>query len=313
MKPVNAIAYANIALVKYWGKACVNKNIPQTGSLSLTLDAFYTKTTITLSSKDRFVLNGIEQYSDRLNKVISFLSLVRPKGLFCEVVSENFVPTESGLASSASGFAALACAVDKFFKLKLSRQSLSKLACFGSGSASRSIFPGLVLMNSDGYSRKIINTLDLSVVVVECGIGKKVINSRSAMSITSLTSPYHNAWISNHFIDLKSAKQAIVTNDFDKLGKITERSALRMHANLMAADPGLWYFKPLSLKIMSHARKLRNEGLVGYFTLDAGPHVKVICESKNSNIWKVELEKIPDIIQITVSKLGPGAYCEYGN
>lgn len=310
METTSAVAHTNIALIKYWGKACFDKNIPETGSLSLTLDAFYTKTTISRSSRDRFVLNGVEQHSDRLSRVVSFLALVRPKKMFCEVISENFVPTESGLASSASGFAALACAANKFFKLEYSSRSLSKFACYGSGSAARSIFPGFVLMNSNGYARKINNKLDLNVVITECSTDKKKKDSRSAMNLTSSTSPYHSAWISSHSLDLKLAKNAVYCNDFNQLGLLTEHSTLKMHANLMASKPGFWYFEPLSLKIMSYVRELREQGLLGYFTLDAGPHVKIICESKNAKIWETELKKIPGVARITISKPGPGAYCE---
>ena len=148
---VTARACANIALVKYWGKRDSALNLPATGSLSLTLDALTTETTVEFDpalAADTLELDGV---AVDVRRIAGFLDRVRLRaGLatFARVVSRNNFPTASGLASSASGFAALALAASRAAKLQLDDQSLSALARHGSGSAARSIFGGFVRMHA---------------------------------------------------------------------------------------------------------------------------------------------------------------------
>ncbi|MEI6805403.1 MAG: diphosphomevalonate decarboxylase [Myxococcaceae bacterium] len=309
MQFVSAIAHTNIALIKYWGKAPGSTNLPATGSLSLTLDCFFTKTTLKNSHQDRFILNGIEQSGERLERIQAFLNLMRVKHVACEIISENHVPTQSGLASSASGFAALACAANKFFELGLDSRGLSELARQGSGSAARSIFPGLVLMHLEGYAESLESPeLDLNLLVVHCSNTEKQIDSRTAMNKTAETSPYYSAWVGSHAADLLEASKAILNSDFQKLGELTEYSTLKMHASMMASRPGIWYFESMSMAVMNAVRDLRRQGIEAYFTLDAGPHVKILCQSQNIGILTRELQKISGIQKIQHAKPGPGAY-----
>ncbi|HBQ58838.1 MAG TPA: diphosphomevalonate decarboxylase, partial [Balneolaceae bacterium] len=109
-----------MALVKYWGKRAVQNNLPAVGSISLTLDALYSKTNLELKDRldqDIFVLNEKEVEGKQLKRISDFLDLAagtkdRPKA---HIESENNFPTGAGLASSASGFAALALAVNDRF------------------------------------------------------------------------------------------------------------------------------------------------------------------------------------------------------
>ena len=120
-----ARAHTNIALIKYWGKANEEYILPMNSSLSLTLDAFYTETTVTFDahySEDVFILDGILQNEKQTKKVKEFLNLVRQQAdctWFAKVESQNFVPTAAGLASSASGLAALAGACNVALGLNL--------------------------------------------------------------------------------------------------------------------------------------------------------------------------------------------------
>ncbi|MGO3727435.1 MAG: diphosphomevalonate decarboxylase, partial [Enterococcus viikkiensis] len=77
-----ARAYTNIALIKYWGKENQELIIPMNNSLSLTLDAFYTETTVTFSeelTEDRFYLDNQLQDPKATLNVSRFLDLVRQK------------------------------------------------------------------------------------------------------------------------------------------------------------------------------------------------------------------------------------------
>ncbi|MBL4819147.1 MAG: diphosphomevalonate decarboxylase [Deltaproteobacteria bacterium] len=335
MKSVSAIAHSNIALIKYWGKADTEKNLPATGSLSLTLDAFYTQTQLREAEADRFLLDGKEQSGERLERVKNFLDKARKlsgKNIYCDVLSKNHVPTEAGFASSASGFAALAQAVNSFFELGLAPRELSALARQGSGSAARSIFPGLVKMSQEGFAEPVsprppsrgpgygkgtgsrvkpgmtTDGLDLRLLVVQCSAVKKPMSSREAMNLTTKTSPYYSAWLSSHQADLDDALEAIKQADFSKLGELTEYSALKMHASLMAAKPGFWYFEPTTIAVMNEVRDLRRTGLEGYLTLDAGPQVKVLCLNKDAAWWQKKLQEIPGVLNVTLAGPGPGAY-----
>ena len=307
MKSISAVAHTNIALIKYWGKRSSLENLPAVVSLSLTLDCFFTKTTISESDQTQFILNGVEQSGDRLKRVQDFLGLIAP-GKHCEVSSENHVPTQSGLASSASGVAALAVAANAFFKLDLDKRGLSELARRGSGSAARSIFPGLTLMDLEGYAEAVESELDLNLLVVQCASTEKKIDSRTAMNLTAQSSAYYPTWVESHAADLQDALKAVHQNNFQKLGELTEYSTLKMHASMLAARPAIWYFEPLSFAVMNTVRDLRRQGLQAYFTLDAGPHVKILCQSTDVAILKQELEKIIGISKIQHAKPGPGAY-----
>ncbi|EFS01721.1 diphosphomevalonate decarboxylase, partial [Listeria seeligeri FSL N1-067] len=143
-----AIAHTNVALIKYWGKRDEHLILPANSSLSFTVDKFYTKTTVEWDEKlkqDRFMLNG-EQKTDA--KVTRFIDKMREEfGITAKalIISENHVPTAAGLASSASAFAALALAGSSAAGRNDTQQYISKLARFGSGSASRSIYGDFVI------------------------------------------------------------------------------------------------------------------------------------------------------------------------
>ena len=150
-----AFAPANIALVKYWGKRDSQLNLPVTDSLSIDLGNLGTETTIEHSpdGHDAVILNGNKLGQDDAFaiKVINFVDLFREtlnqaatNQSALTITTNNNIPTGAGVASSASGFAALTKALDQFFGLGLSGRELSLLANLGSGSASRSIFKGFV-------------------------------------------------------------------------------------------------------------------------------------------------------------------------
>ena len=144
---VTARAHTNIALVKYWGKADEELIIPQNNSLSLTLDHFYTDTTVQFDptlTADQFTLNGQAQETTKITKFLDIIRQMAASQLFARVESTNHVPTMAGLASSASAYAALALAGSKALGLDLNSKDLSRLARRGSGSACRSIYGGFV-------------------------------------------------------------------------------------------------------------------------------------------------------------------------
>ncbi|MCX7073158.1 MAG: diphosphomevalonate decarboxylase [Gammaproteobacteria bacterium] len=313
-----AQAHPNIALIKYWGKRDVPLNLPVVGSLSITLDTLWTRTTVRFAAElpaDRLRLNGRED-AKQLRKVSACLDLLRARastGLRAEVTSYNNFPTGAGLASSASGFAALVLAADAALGLGLPPATLSEFARRGSGSASRSIFGGYVEWalgdradGEDSVARPILEAAawPLRVAVAITSTAEKAIGSTEGMNRTADTSPYQRAWIDTQEADLAEARAAIVARDFERLADISEFSCLKMHALAMAARPGLLYWNAATMAAMHEVRRLRAAGVPVFFTVDAGPQVKAICLPSAATQVAAALREIPGVLNVLETGLG---------
>jgi diphosphomevalonate decarboxylase len=311
-----AFAHTNIALVKYWGKrddAPAALNLPATGSLSLTLDRFGTETAVELhdAAADALVLDGAVADAAKVSR---FLDVVRARAGRTErarVTSTNHVPTAAGLASSASAFAALAKAATAAYGLVVDDRALSQLARMGSGSAARSVFGGFVVLHrgarddgADCFAEPLASPIDARLVVVRCGAGAKSVSSTDGMGRTQRTSPYYAAWLATHAQDLDDARAALARGDLDALGEAMEHSTLKMHATTFAARPGFWYAAPTTFAVLDEVRRLRAAGTRAYFTMDAGPHVKVLCAPGDADAIARALGAVPGTHGVDVA--GPG-------
>ncbi len=324
---VTAYANTNIALVKYWGKrpgSSPGLNLPAVGSLSLTLDGFGTETTVALDDNgdaDRFVLNGVAQGALEAEKVSAFLDLVRAQSGRREravVSSRNDVPTAAGLASSASAFAALALSATRAFGLELSSPALSALARQGSGSAARSIYGGFVVLHRgergdgvDCVAEAVADVDDfaagLRLVVVRCAEGPKATKSTAGMTHTEKTSPYFAAWVQTHQADLDEAQAALKAHDLEKLGEVMEHSTLKMHATTLAARPGFFYFEPMTIAVLREVQAIRQAGVGAWATMDAGPHVKVLCRAADADVVSARVGAVVGVKGVDVCAPGPAA------
>lgn len=325
--PATARAHANIALVKYWGKRDRALNLPAAGSLSLTLDALTTTATVepTEGPADQLRLDSHPVTGPALARFSAWADLVRERAgaptLRFKVDSANDFPTASGLASSASGYAALALAVSRAAGLSLAPDELSVLARRGSGSAARSVFGGLVMMRAggradgaDAYAEPLVpaDELDrdfpLAMVVAVVGGGRvKSLSSRAAMEHCAETSPLYGGWLGSVPGDLAAARAAIERRDLYQLGDVTERSALTMHAAALAARPSIAYFRPATIALMDAVRELRQGGVPAFFTMDAGPHVKVLTTAGEAETVAARLRPLSDVSRVIVSRPGGGA------
>lgn len=318
IKRGKARAHANIALIKYWGKKNDELVLPMNSSLSLTLDCFYTETEVVFDDNiegDFFYLNESIQDNHATDKISKFLDLFRHSaGINTPAIvkSINYVPTAAGLASSASGFAALAAAANIASGLNYGPKELSMCARQGSGSATRSIYGGFVewqkgTCEGDSYAIEIDDaSWDIGMVVVVVNKREKAVSSREGMKTTVATSPFYKAWVESAGEDLRQIKIAIKNRDFEQMGRIAESNGLKMHATMLGANPPLSYWEPESVVVMQIVRELRSEGIACYFTMDAGPNVKIICRLSQSNIIKTRLEQIFKSEQIIVTGPGPG-------
>lgn len=323
MKNTTAIAHSNIALIKYWGKSNQKLNIPAVDSISITLKELSTKTTVRISEnleKDTLILNNRPAVEKQRLRISRFLDLIRHEKKFdfpLEIKSENNFPTAAGLASSASGFAALALAASKAAGLNLSSFELSELARKGSGSAARSIYGGFVHMHRgdeksgmDAVADQLYdeNYWDLRLLILVTSIKEKEIGSTEGMNLSAKTSPYYKNWIQSSIGDISEMKNAIVKKDFEKLGELSEFSCLKMHALAMSSNPGIIYWNENTIKIINKVRALRKSGLGVFFTIDAGPQVKVLCLPQDISKVKDEFKNIKGIKQTIHSAIGPSAY-----
>ncbi|GEQ49455.1 diphosphomevalonate decarboxylase [Tetragenococcus koreensis] len=315
-----ARAFTNIALIKYWGKKDQQLILPMNNSLSLTLDAFYTETSVSFSkdySHDTFYLDDQLQNEKATQKISHFLDLARKQaGVFEHAIvrSQNFVPTAAGLASSASGLAALAGACNVALGLNLTTKNLSRLARRGSGSACRSVYGGFVEWekgNSDqtSYASPVASHHwedDLAMIFILINDKTKDVSSRNGMQRTVDTSLYYNDWLKAANIDIEKARTAIANQDFQALGEVTEANCLKMHATTLAANPPFTYWTPDSLKAMNKVQAMRQAGQNCYFTMDAGPNVKILCQKKDSETIYRELQKDFPSHQLIMAHAGKG-------
>ena len=306
-----AEANVNIALIKYWGKAESSHNVPAVGSLSLTLDEWGSDTTLYWVNRDQLkdhliILNGEQREDHKISKLLNqALMIAQERGhpwassgeLSAVMVSHNTVPTASGLASSASGMAALGVAAwaafgwDQDLKQVASciqtpeAEQLIDLVRIGSGSAVRSLHGGMVRLEQDGKTMKTLcspSDWDLALVVCVVDPGPKEVSSREGMERTRNTSPYYASWVDTHAQDLNEAEQAVMARDLSHLGELMERSTFKMHAAMWASHPPLRYIKGATLSLLDIVEQLRRSGISAWATMDAGPHVKVLCNRQDA-------------------------------
>ena len=310
MTYVKARAPINIALIKYWGKKDIKEVLPYQPSLSLSLDIFETETVIQKADHNDFVfkINNIED--DKIkHKVETFIKLfdmnINLNGI--EIHTKNTGPTAAGLASSASGFAALAVAVNRFFNFNYDLDMLSSLTRKGSGSAIRSLLPKAVAWLPDGHIEQVDFSFDdvcLGVVIINDQ--KKSIGSTEAMKLSVETSPLYTQWVKQSFIDFEAFKETLKNKDFKKLGNITEKNALLMHEVCHQTVPKIQYLSPSSYDVISLIQSLRTTlDIDCYVTMDAGPNVKVLTKIEYQGTIESHLnEKGYDILWSGIDKKG---------
>lgn len=313
-------ARSNIALVKYWGKADAALNIPAVGSISITLDKLWTDTSVRFDpglDRDRFVLDGKER-ADQRERVSRCLDLVRARAgvdLKAEVTRSNNFPTGAGLASSASGFAALVGAAAAALGMAWPPRELSILARRGSGSAARSVFGGFVDMHrgnaadgSDSFAEPLADAAfwPLTVIVAITARGEKAVGSGAGMTRSAESSPYYRAWVDSHPADMAAARRAIATRDFSALAAVAEASCLKMHAAAMSTTPPLIYWNGATFDCVNRIGELRAAGIPVFFTIDAGPQVKAVCLPEAAGEVGRELRKLTGVQDLIVTGLGPG-------
>jgi len=321
-----AIAFSNIAFIKYWGNRDSHLRIPSNSSISMNLGELHSTTRVTFSpeiGKDRFTLNGLPAGDAALQRVKNLLDWVRQLAgmrMYAEVDSSNNFPTGTGLASSASGFAALTLAAFGAAGLELGESDLSRLARRASGSACRSIPGGFVEWQAgeddrSSYAFSIASPehWDLVDCIAIVNQAHKSIGSYEGHALAD-TSLLQADRVADATRRLDLCRRAILERDFDALAQVVEQDSNLMHAVIMTSTPPLQYWQPATLEVMRAVTDWRSEGLPACYTIDAGPNVHVLCLGSRSNQIADRLRQIPGVIEVLISSPGgPAHYVSNGD
>lgn len=316
MKKATAIAGSNIAFVKYWGNVDAQLRLPSNGSISMTLDRAQTVTTIEFLSEsgcDTVSIDGRvagETATARVSRHLDRIRQLAGVQLPARVVSRNSFPASAGIASSASGFAALTVAACAALGLSLSRRDLSRLARLGSGSACRSIFGGFVewvpgARHEDSYAHQIApaNSWDLVDIIAVVSSEPKRVPSQMGHRLAP-TSPFFSARLATVHVALSNVRTAILHRNLASLGEVAEADALSLHAVAMTARPSILYWQPGTVALLRSIREWREEGIEAYFTIDAGPNVHILTSREWGDAVRDRLAAIPEVKQTI--ECGPG-------
>lgn len=316
-----ARAHSNIAFIKYWGNINHDLRLPSNPSISMNLRDLHTTTTVEWSGDydaDSLQINA--QLADRkaLERVRQHLQRIRNRfrvDLYAHVESSNNFPMGTGIASSASSFAALTLAAVQALGQTLSEEELSTIARCGSGSASRSIPSGFVewhvgTTHESSYAETFVDHdyWDLvDVIAIISDVHKKTGSTKGHQ--TADTSILQDARMQHAKERLEIVKSAIKTRDFETFADMVEEDSNIMHAVMMTSRPPLFYWHPLSLQLMTEVRSWRkSEGIQVCYTLDAGPNVHCICVRDDVDRVISRIKNVSKVIEVRMSPAGGGAY-----
>ena len=305
---------SNIALIKYWGK--FGDQQPCNPSISLTLSKSITTMDFSWSikdaPKDEIVLDfyfdnkknelfeqKIRNFLEKNFELFPFL-----KYLSLEIESINSFPHSAGIASSASSMSALAlglCSIeDQAFDLNTDTKELLEKATFvarlASGSASRSVYPGIVSWGEtdlDSISSTnliaaevhgiadVFKTYKDSIVIVDGG--EKSVSSRAGHALMK-EHPFREVRFEHAHQQLEEIISVMRAGDVEKFCEIVESEALELHGLMMNSTPSYTLMRPNTLAVIEKIRAFRKEsGLPLCFTLDAGPNVHILYPDSISN------------------------------
>ena len=317
----------NIALVKFWGVRDVERTLPYNSSLSVTLDQLRSRTTVRFDpglADDRVVLNREIAAPGPRQGVVELLDRVRTlagRSERAEVTSSNNFPMATGLASSASGFAALAGAATAALGVTQSDRGLSRLARLGSGSAARSIFGGFVEWRAgvradgfDSYARTVYPPdywpRLFDIIVRVRGAPVKEVRSSDAMQQTVATSPAYADRIAEIPRRLEAIRRAIGARDPDRLFPLVMEECDSFREVCETTRPSLDYLTATSRAVLGEVRAINREAgrPRAAYTHDAGAHVHVFALEPYVGPIRRRLARLPGVEQTQVVRPGPGAH-----
>ncbi|MFV8467305.1 diphosphomevalonate/mevalonate 3,5-bisphosphate decarboxylase family protein [Flavobacterium sp. LB1P62] len=298
-------APSNIALVKYWGKK--DNQIPANPSVSFTLNNCKTITKLAFAKKQNdgtfsfdllFEGKPKEDFKPKIQKFLERIEIYLPflKDYHFTIDTENTFPHSSGIASSASGMAALAMnlmSLEKVLNPEMTSayfyQKASLLARLGSGSACRSVKGSVVVWgnhanipgSSDLFGVEFPNAIHANFknfqdTILLVDKGEKQVSSTVGHDLM-----YNHPFAERRFAQAHGNLDQLITifesGNLEEFIKIVESEALTLHAMMMTSMPYFILMKPNTLEIINAIWKFRNETKIPVcFTLDAGANVHVL-------------------------------------
>lgn len=313
MTKTTVSAPANIAFIKYWGARDLERALPLNSSVSMTLERCVTQCTAEMirgnqdevwlaepsggfTAPSAEFLRRVQLHLDRMRKWAG------SDGRF-RVATRNTFPSAAGLASSASGFAALTLATaGALGRGSTPTGEMSRLArTSGSGSAARSVLGGYVewvAAEDEERSRAVqladAESWDLRDVIAVVEIGPKAVPSVEGHRL-ALTSPYLARRLELLPERLAKVRRAIAERDLALLGPVLEEEAVDLHLIAMSSRPPVFYWAPGTVAVLRTVRELRQEGLAAWATMDAGANVHVICDAASEEDVAERLESLPAV------------------
>jgi len=315
----SATSPSNIAFIKFWGKKDSKLNIPFNNSISMNLDSCLTTTTVHFMNnlkEDEIVIDCKRVDGEARERVVKILDIVRSWAKIktkAKVSSINNFPADVGVASSASAFSALALAASSSAGLKLSKQKLSILARLGSGSASRSVIDGFSewkkgTSNNNSYAVQIAKPSfwDLRDIVTLVSSEKKEKSSTEGHSIAT-SSPYFEKRQKDLVVRTKKLKKALLEKDFNTFGNLLEKEAIDLHVMAMTSVEPIFYLNSTTFAVMKALRDLRVKEIKGYYTMDAGPNIHIICRQKDADTINRVIKRVAGVKSTIINRPGLGS------
>jgi phosphomevalonate decarboxylase len=271
-------------LLKYHGLRDEEARYPYHDSISLCTAPSHTRTTVAFESdrdRDQFVIDGepVEgRGKERLAGLVEHVRGLADLDVPVRFESENDFPTNVGLGSSSSGFAAAAVALCEAAGLDLTHEELSAVARRGSSSAARAA--------TGGFSHLYVglNDVDCRAERIETDLGERTKIVVGLVPAYKETEDAHREAARSHMFDARLAhvhsqlaelRDALYEDDFERTFALAERDSLSLAATTMTGPDAWVYWRPETLEIFQVVRELREEGLPVFFSVDTGASVYV--------------------------------------
>jgi diphosphomevalonate decarboxylase len=279
MTRYRAVAYTMQALVKYHGLKDWKLRLPYHDSISVNTTSMKTEATITDAEEGGVFTEGKpnESANERLQAVVSSLKSSGRVRDF-RIDSRNRPHSRAkGIGYSSSAGAALTLLCHKLLVGgEPDLKSLSKNARLFAASASRSIVGGFSRLyagkdDETTYSVRFADERDFDLRMVIVPLPSPIRTEDAHREV--ITSPFFKARVGTAQKRCDAMEKAILAGDLDVVGRLAEKDTLELHSLTMTGDSGLIVMTEDSLRIIRKVRKLRDDGLKAYYSMQTGPSV----------------------------------------
>lgn len=295
----SAIAYPIQGLIKYHGLRDEQLRLPYHDSISVCTAPIRTLTTIEFGHKaDSAEFDGKRADRREMERILAVVEPLRQRakeGSGFRMVSENSFQSNIGLGASASGFAALALAASEALGLGLGLEEVSRYARRGAGSASRAVTGGFSRWyagtgDEDSYSKQLASPEELDMGIVAALIPAHKLTDTAHKDVVS--SPFFKARLEYVADALDKMERAIYARDIDRIGSLAETDTLLLHGITMTGIDELVLWRPDTVKVILEVKRMRQDGLAAYFSIDTGATVYVNSRLEDAKEVRSRIEAL---------------------